>query len=218
MDSSGRKRAIIGTLLVVVGFIFLLDNLGFDIEIPRHVFRWPMIFVAIGIVNLLSGNMRPAIIFLSLGTIFYLHYFKLLDISELWPVIIIIIGLTFLLRRKSAPKAALNEQDAFDEIAIFGGGEKKYTSQNLKGGKVTCVFGGLEIDLRGAKIPEGAVVEIFCMFGGVEIMVPENWKVNLNTTAIFGGFSDERKNISNDPTTTLNVRGFVMFGGGNLTN
>lgn len=218
MDSSGRKRAVIGGLLVVVGSIFLLDNLGFDIDIPRHVFRWPMIFVAIGIVNLLSGNTRPAIIFLSLGAIFYLHYFKLLDISELWPVIIIIIGLSFLLRRKSAPKASLNEQDTFDEIAIFGGGEKKYTSQSIRGGKVTCIFGGSEIDLRGAKPENGAVIEVFCMFGGVEIIVPEDWKVNLNTTSIFGGFSDERKSIAEEQTATLTIRGFVMFGGGELKN
>ena len=218
MDSSNRKRAIIGILLVAVGLIFLLDNLGFDINFPRHLLRWPMVFVAIGIVNLVSGNLRPALVFFALGTVFYLQYFDLIEIREIWPVILIIVGISFLLRRKQATIREGTEQDTFDEVAIFGGIEKKFVSQKLKGGKVTSLFGGSEIDLRGSKPVEGAVVEVFCMFGGVEIMVPEDWKVNMQATAIFGGFSDERKSTTPDPSATIHIKGFVMFGGGELRN
>ena len=218
MDSSNRKRAIIGILLVTVGLIFLLDNLGFDINIPRHLLRWPMVFVAIGIINLVSGNLRPAFVFLTLGAVFYLQYFDIIEVREIWPVVLIIVGVSFLLRRRQVASVEGTEQDSFDEVAIFGGIEKKFVSQQLKGGKVTSLFGGSEIDLRGSKPVEGAVIEIFCMFGGVEIMVPEDWKVNMDATAIFGGFSDERKSTTPDPSATLHIRGFVMFGGGELKN
>ena len=218
MESTNRKKSIIGLLLIIVGAVFLLDNLGFDIEMPSYLFRWPMVFVIIGFINLLSGNPRPALIFFALGGIFYLHYFNVINIRDVWPVILIIIGLSFIFRHKKTPKSEKSDIDFFDEVAIFGGGNKKYVSDNLKGGKISAVFGGSEIDLRGSKPQEGAIIEIFCLFGGVEILVPEDWKVNVATTAIFGGFSDDRSKGSKDPVATVHIKGFVMFGGGEIKN
>lgn len=220
MNASGGKRAIIGILLVIVGAIFLLDNLGFDIDIPRHFFRWPMIFVIIGLVNLLSRNLRTGFIFLAMGGIFYLQYFNLVDLRTFWPAILIIIGLSFIFRKKytSPSISKTDDMDFFDEVVIFGGTEKKYTSQKLQGGKLSAVFGGSEIDLRDCTPQDGAVIEVFCMFGGVEIFVPQDWKVNLNTTAIFGGFSDSRGKMIDHPTATVHIKGFVMFGGGEIKN
>ncbi|MEP1033992.1 DUF5668 domain-containing protein [Ekhidna sp.] len=219
MASSNHKRAIIGFILVFIGAIFLLDNLGFDIDIPYYLFSWPAVFVVLGIVNLISGNGRAAIIFFGLAIIFYLHYYNVIRIGEIWPVILIAIGLSFILRKKSGPRRISESgEDFFDEVAIFGGTERKFVSENLQGGKITCVFGGSEIDLRGSKAQDGAVIEIFCMFGGVELMLPEDWKVNMDATAIFGGFSDARKNVTNSSKTTVHIKGFTMFGGGEIKN
>ncbi len=219
MASPNHKRAILGFLLVLIGGIFLLDNLGFDIDIPYYLFSWPAIFVVFAVINLLSGNGRAALIFLGLAAAFYLHHYKVLHIREIWPVILIFIGLSFILRRKSKPRKVSESSDNFfDEVAIFGGTERKYVSENLQGGKITCVFGGSEIDLRGSKAQDGAVIEIFCMFGGVELMVPEDWKLNMDATAIFGGFSDSRKNVTNIAKPTVHIKGFTMFGGGEIKN
>ncbi|MEQ9466944.1 MAG: DUF5668 domain-containing protein [Ekhidna sp.] len=219
MASSSHKRAIIGIILVIIGSIFLLDNLGFNIEIPYYLFSWPAILVVLGIVNLLSGNSRAAMILIGLGAVFYLHHFDVINIRTFWPVILIVIGLSVILRKKPTVKKITEADDNyFDEVAIFGGTEKKYISDNLQGGKVTNIFGGSEIDLRGSKAQDGAVIEIFCMFGGVELMLPEDWKVNMGATAIFGGFSDSRKSISSNATSTVHIKGFVIFGGGEIRN
>jgi len=216
MDASNRRRAVIGGLLILIGSIFLLDNLGFEIDIPWYIFKWPMILIIIGIINLLSGNPRPAFIFFALGALFYLQIFDVLNFRDFWPIVLIIIGLAFIFRGRRNIKDNENDVDYIDEVAIFGGTGKKFTSQNLQGGKISCVFGGSEIDLRGSKLQEGATIDVFCMFGGAEIKVPEDWQVNLDATAVFGGFSDERRNISTEPTATLRIKGFVMFGGGEL--
>ncbi|MEO9868964.1 LiaF transmembrane domain-containing protein [Ekhidna sp.] len=217
MASSSPKRAIIGFIFVSIGCIFLLDNLGFDIDLPYYLFSWPAIFVAIGVVNLLSGNSRAAVIFFGLATIFYLHYFRIISIRTFWPVILIIVGFFIILRRRSRPKnISENLDNYFDDIAVFGGTEKKYVSEALQGGKVTNIFGGSEIDLRGSKAVDGAVIEVFCMFGGVEIQVPEDWKINMNATAVFGGFSDSRQKISETPVATVHIKGLVLFGGGDI--
>lgn len=214
-----HKRAIIGLILVILGSLFLLDNLGFDIDIPYYLFSWPAVFVVLGVINLLSGNRRSSLIFFGLATIFYLHYYDVINLRDVWPVILIIIGLSFILRKRSAPRSVSeSSENYFDEVAIFGGTERKFVSDNLQGGKITCMFGGSEIDLRGSKAQDGAVIEIFCMFGGTELMLPEDWKIHMDATAIFGGFSDARKNISANPTVTVHIKGFTMFGGGEIKN
>lgn len=219
MPSSNHKRALIGILLVAVGAVFLLDNLGFDIYIPYFLFSWPAIFVILGIINLLSGSGRTALIFFAIGAAFYLHHYDVVSIGEMWPLVLIIIGLSFIFRRKSEPRnISETDEDYIDEVAIFGGTERKFISDNLKGGKITSIFGGSEIDLRGSKAQDGAVIEVFCMFGGVELMLPEDWKINMDATAIFGGFSDSRKNITGSSETTVHIKGFTMFGGGEIKN
>ena len=219
MAKPNHKRSLVGLLLIIVGTIFLLDNLGFDIELPYYLFSWPAVFVAIGIINLLSGNGRAALIFFVIATFFYLHYFDILRLRDVWPIIIIIIGLSFILKRRSklsGPRES--SEDTFDETAIFGGTEKKFVSDKFKGGKITCIFGGSEIDLRDVKAQEGAFIEIFCMFGGVDIRVPENWKINSDNVAIFGGFGDERKTTESTQDVTVHIKGFVLFGGGEIKN
>lgn len=221
MEPSNRKRAILGIVLVVIGSIFLLDNLGFDIDLPWYIFRWPIIFIILGVVNLLSGNLRPAFIFFGLGTLFYLHIFDVFELRHAWPIILIIVGISFIIRKGSGKSnsSGNSELNFFDEIAILGGTDKTFTSQNLQGGKVTSLFGGSKIDLREANPQEGgASIDLFCMFGGTEIYVPDDWEVNMEATAILGGFSDERKNITPDASKKLHIKGFVMFGGGELKN
>ena len=57
------------------------------------------------------------------------------------------------------------------------------------------------------------------MFGGTDFIVPADWTVKLETSSIFGGFSDKRKpvvNVVNDPDKILTVKGLVLFGGGEV--
>ena len=86
---------------------------------------------------------------------------------------------------------------------------------------MTAVFGGSKINLSNASVVAGQipVIDVFAMFGGTEIIVPEDWTVKLEISAIFGGFSDKRKsviNVVNNPDKTLVVKGMVLFGGGEI--
>lgn len=219
MENSNRKRLVIGALLVLVGSIFLADNLGFDIDLPHFVFAWPAIFLAIALINLLSGNRRSALIMTIIAAVFYLQYYGWLDLRTYWPVLLIIFGLSFIFRKRVFSGGAVeNTENYFDEVAIFGGIEKKFSSQEFEGGRVTSIFGGNEIDLRQCKLKEGAFISIFCMFGGVELLLPPDWEANVEATAIFGGFSDSRSNIDTSTSQSIRIKGFVMFGGGEIKN
>jgi len=177
-----------------------------------------MIFIGIALVNVFSGNFRVAFIFLAIGGFFYLQYYDILDMRTYWPVFLIIIGLSFLFRNRARRRMSQSDDTYFDEVSIFGGTEKKFISDRLEGGKVTSIFGGSEIDLRGSKAQDGAVIEIFTMFGGTDLLIPSDWKINLDTVTIFGGVSDSRTNIDPNPTCSVKIKGFTLFGGGEIKN
>ena len=217
MSSPNSKRAITGLVIVLIGLFFLFDNLGFGIDLPGWIFTWPMIFVIIGLINVFNGNLRAAFIFISIGALFYLQVFDIIDIRTYWPVFLIIVGLALIFRNRDRRNAESNE-NYFDEVSIFGGTEKKFISDQLEGGKITNIFGGSDIDLRGSKAVDGAEIEVFTLFGGCDIQIPSDWKLNVNATAIFGGFSDSRSNIDPKPTSTVTIKGFTMFGGGDIKN
>jgi predicted membrane protein len=103
---------------------------------------------------------------------------------------------------------------------VFGGGERQVVSQNFRGGKITAIFGGIELDLtRAALAPGVSEIEIACVFGGTTLIVPDDWNVTLEVTPVLGGFSDSRKLHAGrtvDPTKHLVIKGAVVLGGGEL--
>ena len=81
------------------------------------------------------------------------------------------------------------------------------------------MFGGSEIDLTQAKLAEGVyTLEVNAIFGGVTVIVPSDWKIELKMTSILGGFTDKRAYIKEnpDPSKVLVIRGSAIFGGGEI--
>jgi predicted membrane protein len=113
-----------------------------------------------------------------------------------------------------------NLNDYVESINVFGGGHKIINTDNFKGGSIVSIFGGAEIDLTNAKLAEGNnVIEITAVFGGSTIIVPPDWKVDVDVLAIFGGFGDKRTKYPNktyEEGKLLTVKGFVLFGGGEV--
>lgn len=211
-----NRRALLGILLVLVGLMLLLDNLGIIPGLPQYLFTWPSLFFLIAVVNLVSGNRGGALIFASIGAFLVLERNVHIDFEVYWPVILVIIGLAILLRRRTHGLNVEISDRYFDDMNIFGGGTKRFTSQNLQGGRITNVFGGSEIDLRDALPSDGATIQVFTMFGGSKIIVPPHWTVVLQTTCIFGAFDDKREKSLERSDFKMYVKGFAMFGGGEI--
>ncbi len=104
----------------------------------------------------------------------------------------------------------------FDYLAIFGGIKQRVTVKNFRGGRLTALFGGFELDLTRADM-EGnvAVIDASALFGGGEIRVPPGWIIEIQGIAILGGYSDETHQEIADPATAkrLIVKGIAAFGG-----
>ena len=224
----GNNRIIIGTVLILAGLALVVRNTGIIPHfIDSVIFSWQMLLIAIGFVIMFgSGNKTPGIIMMAVGGFFLvpeiLHE-TWKSYRLFWPAIFIIIGAIFVINSRSRRiGVSTNEgSDSYiDLINIFGGGERRITSPNFMGGKITSIFGGGEVDLTKAVLASGtSEIEIICVFGGTSIIVPPDWNVKLDVVSILGGFSDERKLTTGQPTDpgkTLIIKGVVVFGGGDI--
>ena len=210
--------------IIFLGTLFLVDNLNIvDIHIPYYFTQWYTFLIVLGLFLLfVREKTGPAIVLLVIGGLFFISDVSYLRVWSLWPLLLIAAGVAILLRRRSAPEAPSasgeNPMDVIDEVAIFSGSERIIHSKNFRGGKISAVFGGAEIDLSKAELAEGDnVIDLFVMFGGGTIYVHPEMNVHVNVTSIFGGYSDERGLVNpDDSDRKLIITGTVLFGGGEL--
>lgn len=222
------KRLWFGLFLIIVGAGWLLDNLNIlPYYIPNYLLSWKTFLIALGVFLLFRAKQKGSgILLILIGGIFLVDDLNLFDLHNLrhllWPAAIILAGIVIVARRKTTliKEADSSGIDYIDDVSIFGGGEKFNDSQNFKGGRLTAIFGGSDIDLSHAQLAEGRhVLDMFCMFGGSSVTVPEDWDVQVDMTAILGGFSDSRKSSAKrvaDPEKVLIIKGFVLLGGGEV--
>ncbi|MCZ4695132.1 hypothetical protein DWB61_08715 [Ancylomarina euxinus] len=225
-NPKGRNNSIFGILLILFGGALILNNLDF---FPRHleklIFSWPMLLVTLGALFAFAKNDRTTGFTLMLiGGVFMLPrlfdwHFNLYQFF--WPVLLIVLGIIVIRKRNSCPSSSCGRSemstDYINELNIFGGGERIVNSKNFKGGNITCMFGGGEVDLSYAQLAEGThTIELFAMFGGSVIIVPPDWDVKVDISAVLGGVSDKRVPTPNyivEPKKELIIKGFVALGG-----
>lgn len=229
-NQSGTSKIALGVVLIVLGFLLVLRNTGFLPNYFHHIlFSWQMLLIAIGFVMTLgTGNRGPGLIVMAVGGFFILPEIFDANWSSFglfWPAIFIIVGVIVLtnaswFKSERWHDKTTNSSDYMDIVNIFGGGERVINSSSFRGGKITSIFGGAEIDLTRAQLAQGeSVIELTCIFGGASLIVPSDWNVVIDVTPILGGFSDSRKLIPGmgvDVNKTLVLRGAVIFGGGEI--
>jgi predicted membrane protein len=108
-----------------------------------------------------------------------------------------------------------DSSDVVNAQALFTGIERRILSKNFKGGKTSAIFGGTEIDLSQADLAEGAMLNVEVAFGGVKLIVPSHWELQINVSNVFAGVEDKRtySQVPADPTKVLRIYGSVIFGG-----
>ncbi|MBR4497052.1 MAG: hypothetical protein IKP08_00045 [Bacteroidales bacterium] len=212
-----QGRVVFGATFVVIGLFFLFANLDIDLlGVWRDaVISFPMLCVLFGLVFLVRKRWFAGLTILGLG-IFLILPLLPYDVvpvgfcGKWWPVVLIYYGAMMLLFRKvSVPESKENRHIdnmqttdvTFDEVGkircrVSCNGERQiYNESVLKGGNIDVNMGGLELDLRNTTLPEGeTVLNINVRLGGVSLLVPNNWNVEIQTSGL-GGFADKRSGI-----------------------
>ena len=235
----GPKRSVAGS--IVFGLIFVILGVGLlldtarviDIDVWGMVYTWwPSILAvwALARVATRSGSFLGNTILFSVGVLLQLSKLDFIDgfWGAFWPIVFILGGLSLLrgtLRRARSTTTMPGtprgeglpfEGDYVEANALMGGSSTRVTSTQFKGGSISSIMGGLEIDLRSAEI-EGnlAVLDATCVMGGIEIRVPPHWNVQVKGTPILGGIDDETNKYRNDNVVgpTLILDATVVLGG-----
>ncbi|MBN2213375.1 MAG: hypothetical protein JW723_03960 [Bacteroidales bacterium] len=222
------KRLIVGIIIILAGAALLATNFtDYGYEIKRYFLRWEMLLIGVGLIALFTHESKAfGIIVLCIGAAFYIRSFIDIDFNFwqlFWPSMLIIIGLVIMFHHKSHRRFhayGKSTVDIIDEVIVFGGTEKMIHSDNFQGGKLTSIFGGQKLIFTKAKLANGQnVIELFALFGGFELIIPEEWDVKIKITPIFGGVVDKR--LSNPSSSQksdkeLIIEGTVIFGGGEI--
>jgi predicted membrane protein len=231
MSTKNQSRTLaIALLIIAAGVLLLVNSLNLiPYEIRRIVISWQMLLIAIGFISLLTSKEKiTGLVLIAIGGIFLIAKMTSLPVSVwsiLWPTVLIIIGVSLLYShsRKGSFQMVNEGEDSaeyIDEVAIFGGNEKSITARNFRGGKITNIFGGSELNFSKAELAEGeSQIEVLYIFGGSSIIVPPDWDVNMDVVSVFGGFSDKRykkHDAATDVRKRLTIKGLVIFGGGDL--
>ena len=216
-----KTRVFFGILLLLLGVSILLNNLNlntaFDLSIVTRFF-WPSIFLGLGLIMLFDKNLVPGVFFSLIGTTMILNrLFEWNFWSVFWPLILVGLGLYTLLKKDDNIRlnSAQTESDEnkINDNVIFWGSEKVINSKDFKGGDINTLFGGYKLDLRDAKISkDGAKINVNCMFGGVEILVPDNCKVISSGSGILGGW-DSNFRLRDTKEPVLEISGVASLGG-----
>ncbi|WP_421919169.1 LiaF transmembrane domain-containing protein [Marinifilum sp.] len=221
-----NNRVIFGIFLILFGCLLVLKNLDvFPYYMKGIIFSWPALLLGLGALFYVGKKDKTTgIILMGVGGLFLLPIIFDWGFNWrglFWPVILILIGVVIIRKRNeclpNGGKAGESGSGYIDELNVFGGGEKVINTKDFKGGKVTCVFGGSEINLTNADLAEGTnVIDVFAMFGGCVLILPSDWDVKVEVSAILGGVSDKRMPTTNyvvEPKKELIIKGFVALGG-----
>ncbi len=227
-NKSTDRKLIIGIILMLAGGLLLLDT--FDITqlpIRHYIFSWKTLLIAIGVVILITKERATAgYVLIGLGVIFWLPSLVNYSISLhqiFWPAILIGIGVLIITRRGQHARRHRvsngnkeSSSDYIDDVSVLGGGTKIIQSKNFKGGDITAIFGGSEFSFKEAELsPDGCTIDVFTMFGGSKLIIPDNWVVKSDMFSIFGGFNDKRlvRAEEGEQANVLYLKGAVIFGG-----
>jgi predicted membrane protein len=218
-----------GVILILIGLVFLLDRLGV-IEASQVWRFWPLLVVLSGAMRLRDSSSRLyGILLMSFGLLLLGANFGIghLNWGLIWPAGLILLGVFLIWDRYFSQKEQVrveNSREYFNDVAMFGGVERRVTVQDFRGGTISAIFGGVELDLRGADMAGNeTTIEVEAIFGGVELSVPTTWSVIFQGQSIFGGYSDETitqtpSAVQAAPIKTLIIRGRAIFGGVSVKN
>ena len=139
----------------------------------------------------------------------------------MWPALLVAFGVFLVWQGASTPRRRTSNasNDLISAIAVLGGVSRGNNSPAFRGGELTAVMGGCELDLRHAAIDGEAVIDVFALWGGIEIRVPEDWTVVSRVTPILGGVEDKtRPPQAAASRHRLVLRGFVVMAGVEIKN
>jgi hypothetical protein len=228
--SHSKQHIVLGGFIIALGVLALFDRL--DIFHIGNIFQfWPTVFVLVGLLKIAGSKSRSSIItggiFIAVGVVLMLNHLGIINFSwhDWWPVILIAVGISIVFKDRSGcsrkewfgDNQFADDGSVLDITAVMGGNKTVSNSQDFRGGELTAIMGGIELDLRAASIQNEALLNLWATWGGIVIKIPSDWVVVNRGTAIMGGIED-KSFASPTSTKRLIITGTAIMGGVEIKN
>ena len=220
-----KKNIFWGVVLVLLGLIFGLNALGIT-DINVFFDGWWTLFIIVPcFVGLFTERDKTGnLIGLGIGVALLLACRDILSFQLLWklllPAVLVIVGFSIILKGTFTDKAARqfvlenkNDPQARDYCATFSGQKLNFYGERFNGARLNAIFGSVKCDLTGSVIDHDVVVDCCAVFGGIDVIVPENYRVKICANSIFGGVSEEKPHNKQEGAVTVYINGSCVFGG-----
>lgn len=236
-DNKRNNGNIIGGLIILAAGCFFLAR-EFGIDIPRWLLSWPMLLVALGLYLGIKNNFQNiGWLFVTLTGLVFLtrNFLPFYSITPyIWPIALIILGIyimvkpSFDTRSYNYSKSAGNQNqstasndDRLSLTAVLGSIRKTIVSKDFKGGEADSVFGSCEINLSQAGFTGVVYLELDVVFGSIRLIVPQDWEIKSELSAVLGNVSDKRisgKQVQNSSSNYLVLHGNAILGSIEIVN
>ncbi|MBX7180624.1 MAG: cell wall-active antibiotics response protein [Bacteroidia bacterium] len=196
--SHKRSKVFTGFIILSVGVLFLLKELGMNI--PHWLISWPMLLIVIGLSIWIKNPIRHffgGFILVVIGTLFLTKSIlpALIIGKFVWPLVIILIGLYVLFKPSGSFRRKQNchnykhtrrwqrWEQQWKAQAEFN--KNDYSPENYI--EVNSIFGGVKKKIISKNFRGG---EVNAVFGGAEINLSQadiQGRVELEVNQVFGG-------------------------------
>lgn len=218
-------KVLWGLVFIVLGVIIGANALGLA-NIDIFFTGWWTLFIIVPcFISMFEGSGGGSklgnVIGILIGVVLLLATRGIISFEMIakliFPIAFIIIGLSMIfnetVKSKVAEKVKDGKKNGMEYIsATFSNQKVNKDNEEFKGANLDSVFGGITLDLKGANIVAESAIKASSIFGGVEIIIPNNINVKVKSTPIFGGVTNKITN-NKDNSKTLYIEAFCLFGG-----
>lgn len=213
-------RLVLGFGIAAIGILFTLDNVGV-LDAGFWLRGWPILILLYGGGLLLTAGTTAEVvggaIWMVVGGGLLLDNLDLLRVHfwDLWPLGLVALGVLLVVRGVRPRMVSGDEGSYLHAFAFMSGVTRKSNSVAYEGGSLTAIMGGVEVDLRNARmVRQQAVLDCFALWGGIDVKVPPGWVVSGRVFPVMGGFEDKTTPPAPEDTTgELVITGWVTMGG-----
>ena len=217
------NKILWGIVLVALGVVFALNALDIaDIDVFFKGW-WTLFIIVPSLIGLFTERDKTGnLIGLLVGVGLLLAARDVISFGILWklciPVIIVIIGLrlifgAFFKKPEREPDTDSYTKGGKAHFVAFSGTDADYSGESCDGCTLTAVFGGIDCRLQNAIIDHDVTITASAIFGGVDIILPQNVNVEVSSASFFGGVDNTRRGISIEGAPTVYIKASGVFGG-----